>query len=47
MVHAGTVIYGAKGDAEEKMAAMVAAGIHVYRTPAKFGETLLKALGKS
>ena len=44
MGHAGAVISGGKGGAEDKIAAMQAAGIAVSPSPAKLGETLMEAL---
>jgi succinyl-CoA synthetase alpha subunit len=46
MGHAGAIISGGKGTAEEKLEAMRAAGIHVVENPAKLGETMAKALGR-
>ena len=44
MGHAGAIISGGKGTAEEKMKAMKKAGIHVVESPAEIGITMAKAL---
>jgi succinyl-CoA synthetase alpha subunit len=46
MGHAGAIIAGGKGTAQEKMTAMRAAGIHVVDNPATIGEAMEKALRK-
>jgi succinyl-CoA synthetase alpha subunit len=46
MGHAGAIVAGGKGTADEKMAAMKAAGILVVENPATMGETMKEALGR-
>ncbi len=44
MGHAGAIVSGGEGTAEDKMKAMEAAGIRVCRSPAEIGETVHEAL---
>jgi succinyl-CoA synthetase alpha subunit len=46
MGHAGAIISGGKGGAEDKIAAMREAGIHVADSPAAIGSTMVKAMGR-
>jgi len=45
MGHAGAIIAGGKGTAEEKMKALAAAGIHVVKSPAEIGSKMKEILG--
>ena len=44
MGHAGAIVAGGKGTAEDKMAAMQDAGIRVCESPATIGATVKEAL---
>ena len=44
MGHAGAVISGGKGGAEDKISAMERAGIKVSQSPARIGQTLADVL---
>jgi succinyl-CoA synthetase alpha subunit len=46
MGHAGAIISGGQGTAEEKYAALRAAGIHTVESPAEIGQSMARVLGE-
>jgi succinyl-CoA synthetase alpha subunit len=46
MGHAGAIISGGKGTAEEKLAALKAAGIEIAESPADMGAAMQRAIAK-
>ncbi len=45
MGHAGAIISGGKGTADEKFAALTAAGVHVVKSPAEIGSKVKEVMG--
>ena len=44
MGHAGAIVSGGQGTAEEKIEAMKEAGVHIVRSPAEMGKKMREVL---